>query len=90
MFLHAPLPLLHAALGWVALPICLLSTPCPKQPQKPLPLHSPSQFPQPPPSPRAKFICGSVEQLLAKPGGGAAWLRALREVPYEGEPAPAA
>ncbi|KAL4458510.1 hypothetical protein ABPG75_013375 [Micractinium tetrahymenae] len=32
---------------------------------------------------RAKYITGSVAQLLAKPGGGAAWLQGLRSVPYE-------
>ena len=31
---------------------------------------------------RAKFITGSVAQLLGKPGGGAAWLQGLREAPY--------
>jgi endonuclease III len=31
---------------------------------------------------RAKFITGSVAQLAAKPGGGAAWLLGLRAVPY--------
>jgi hypothetical protein len=31
---------------------------------------------------RAKFIVGSVQQLLEKPGGGAAWLLGLREKPY--------
>jgi endonuclease III len=31
---------------------------------------------------RAKFITGSVAQLLAKQGGGAAWLLGLRAVPY--------
>lgn len=34
---------------------------------------------------RAKYITGSVAQLLAKPEGGAAWLLGLRSVPYEGE-----
>ena len=32
---------------------------------------------------RAKYITGSVAALLEKPGGGAAWLAALREAPYE-------
>jgi hypothetical protein len=31
---------------------------------------------------RAKFIVGSVQQLLAKPGGGEAWLLSLRDKPY--------
>jgi endonuclease III len=31
---------------------------------------------------RAKFIVGSVQQLLAKPGGGQAWLLSLRDKPY--------
>ena len=31
---------------------------------------------------RAKFITGSVAQLVAKPGGGSAWLLGLRDVPY--------
>lgn len=34
------------------------------------------------PARRAKFITGSVAQLLAKPCGGAAWLLGLRSVPY--------
>lgn len=46
--------------------------------------------PEPPPPPlaappSAKFITGSVAQLLAKPEGGAAWLQGLRSVPYDGE-----
>lgn len=32
---------------------------------------------------RAKFIVGSVKQLLEKEGGGAAWLQGLRQVPYQ-------
>ncbi|PSC71264.1 N-glycosylase DNA lyase [Micractinium conductrix] len=32
---------------------------------------------------RAKFITGSVAALLAKPQGGDAWLRGLRDVPFE-------
>ncbi|KAI7841954.1 hypothetical protein COHA_004481 [Chlorella ohadii] len=32
---------------------------------------------------RAKYITGSVAQLLARPEGGAAWLHSLRSVPYE-------
>eukprot|EP00775_Hariotina_reticulata_P014646 gene14646-14794_t len=31
---------------------------------------------------RAKFIVGSVQQLLEKPEGGAAWLLGLRQKPY--------
>jgi len=31
---------------------------------------------------RAKYITGSVAHLRGKPGGGAAWLHALREAPY--------
>ena len=31
---------------------------------------------------RAKFVTGSVALLRSKPGGGAAWLRTLRDVPY--------
>ncbi|KAK9805430.1 hypothetical protein WJX73_005270 [Symbiochloris irregularis] len=31
---------------------------------------------------RAKFITGSVAELMAKPGGGQAWLHSLRQVPY--------
>ncbi len=34
------------------------------------------------PARRARFITGSAAQLLAKPGGGAAWLLGLRSVPY--------
>jgi hypothetical protein len=34
---------------------------------------------------RAKYIVGSAAQLLAKPGGGEAWLHALREAPFGGE-----
>ncbi|QDZ19581.1 DNA glycosylase [Chloropicon primus] len=32
---------------------------------------------------RAKFITGTVQKLNSKPGGGAAWLRSLRDVPYK-------
>ncbi|KAI3435875.1 hypothetical protein D9Q98_001933 [Chlorella vulgaris] len=32
---------------------------------------------------RAKYVTGSVAQLLDKPGGGVAWLMALRDVPFE-------
>ncbi|PRW59786.1 N-glycosylase DNA lyase OGG1 [Chlorella sorokiniana] len=32
---------------------------------------------------RAKYITGSLAQLLARPEGGAAWLHSLRSVPYE-------
>ena len=35
-----------------------------------------------PPHYSAKFVTGSVALLRSKPGGGAAWLRALRDVPY--------
>lgn len=31
---------------------------------------------------RAKFIVGSVQQLMAKPEGGEAWLHSLRSKPY--------
>ncbi len=31
---------------------------------------------------RAKFIVGTVAQLLEKPGGGLAWLHALRAAPF--------
>ena len=31
---------------------------------------------------RAKFITGSVAELMTKPGGGHAWLHSLRHVPY--------
>ncbi|WIA29588.1 hypothetical protein OEZ86_012079 [Tetradesmus obliquus] len=31
---------------------------------------------------RAKFIVGSVQQLLSQPGGGEAWLLGLRDKPY--------
>ena len=31
---------------------------------------------------RAKFIVGSVAALQAKPGGGDAWLKSLRQAPY--------
>jgi N-glycosylase/DNA lyase len=31
---------------------------------------------------RAKFVVESVAQLRAQPGGGAAWLQGLRDVPY--------
>ncbi len=32
---------------------------------------------------RAKFITGTVQALLAKPGGGRQWLYSLRNVPYK-------
>jgi hypothetical protein len=32
---------------------------------------------------RAKFITGTVQALLAKPGGGRQWLYSLRTVPYK-------
>lgn len=32
---------------------------------------------------RAKFITGTVQALLAKPGGGKQWLYSLRNVPYK-------
>lgn len=32
---------------------------------------------------RAKYVTGSVQALLAKPGGGAEWLLSLRSVPFE-------
>lgn len=32
---------------------------------------------------RAKYVTGSVAQLLGKPGGGASWLMGLRDVPFE-------
>lgn len=31
---------------------------------------------------RAKFIVGSVASLMARDGGGAAWLQGLRDVSY--------
>lgn len=32
---------------------------------------------------RARYIVGAVEELLARPEGGAAWLMALRSVPFD-------
>ncbi|KAL3141464.1 hypothetical protein ABBQ32_005027 [Trebouxia sp. C0010 RCD-2024] len=32
---------------------------------------------------RAKFITGTVQALLAKPGGGQQWLLSLRDIPYK-------
>ena len=45
-------------------------------------LPCPSLPPPPPPLRSAKFVTGSVAQLMSKPGGGAAWLAGLRGVPY--------